>query len=417
MSQRHIGMADRITQNKQPILFSDIPDNFDAKAMLNIFQKYGNIVEVVIPAKRDKGGRRFGFARFDNVRDSRLFGVELDNVFIGRDKIRVNLPRFNRNHDKQRPLHREGGKLNKDFNNGKYTGNHNVSRQNNIKQGIEGDRSYANVTRHEDAGRQKEGSKKIFLSFNSNQEEVQRLKKMFIGEMVSPGMSYNTQEAFHSQGYFGVKVTPLGAHLVLLEGQEEGEVQSLMEDARGWMEQWFKEVRPWSTKEIDLERLVWLRVYGIPAHAWNDEFFQLISKPWGHYINADDGTNKKISMDVARLLIRTSGQRVVDEFLDVKIDGEVFHIRIIEDSYGPMRIMVQQSNRREGRDDDSDSSEEEEGLFPVVEVEEEVEEVEREAVEENLLAIIPLNDNNEFISVTNHEEEGSIFREDRLDES
>ncbi|PNX65331.1 hypothetical protein L195_g062544, partial [Trifolium pratense] len=61
-----------------------------------------------------------------------------------------------------------------------------------------------------------------------------------------------------------------------------------MEDAREWMEQWFKKIRPWNAKEIDMERLVWLRVYGIPAHAWNDAFFTLISKPWGHFINADD---------------------------------------------------------------------------------------------------------------------------------
>ncbi|MCI58511.1 RNA-binding protein 25-like, partial [Trifolium medium] len=64
--------------------------------MLNIFQHYGNIVEVVIPAKRDKGGRRFGFARFDQVKDVRRFGIELDNIIIGRDKIFVNPPRFQR---------------------------------------------------------------------------------------------------------------------------------------------------------------------------------------------------------------------------------------------------------------------------------------------------------------------------------
>ncbi|MCI70683.1 DUF4283 domain protein, partial [Trifolium medium] len=63
-----------------------------------------------------------------------------------------------------------------------------------------------------------------------------------------------------------------------------------MEDARGWMEQWFKEVHPWSAREIDQEHLVWLRIYGIPAHTWNDDFFALISKPWGHFINADYGT-------------------------------------------------------------------------------------------------------------------------------
>ncbi|MCI37176.1 hypothetical protein A2U01_0058400, partial [Trifolium medium] len=98
---------------------------------------------------------------------------------------------------------------------------------------------------------------------------MSRLNKAFIGEVVHPGMSYNIQNHFHSQGYFGVKVTPLGSNLVLLEGQEEGEVEALMEDAKGWLDQWFREVRPWSANEIDHERIVWLRIYGIPVHAWN----------------------------------------------------------------------------------------------------------------------------------------------------
>ncbi|XP_045791745.1 uncharacterized protein LOC123886473 [Trifolium pratense] len=51
--------------------FSNFPENHGAQAMLNIFRKYGKVVKVVIPAKRDKGGRRFGFARFDQVRDVR----------------------------------------------------------------------------------------------------------------------------------------------------------------------------------------------------------------------------------------------------------------------------------------------------------------------------------------------------------
>lgn len=29
--------------------------------------KYGDLIDVVIPTKGDKGGRRFGFARFDQV--------------------------------------------------------------------------------------------------------------------------------------------------------------------------------------------------------------------------------------------------------------------------------------------------------------------------------------------------------------
>jgi hypothetical protein len=153
----------------------------------------------------------------------------------------------------------------------------------------------------------------------------------------------------------------LGSNLTLLEGQEEGEVQALMVDAKGWLDQWFVDIRPWSPDDIDVERTIWLRIYGVPIHAWNHNFFMQIVKPWGTFINADDGTKKKTTMDVARLMIRTSCQQVVDEFIDVKINGKIYHLRVLEDSYGLMRIMIPQNKNLVGRDieEESDGDEEE----------------------------------------------------------
>jgi hypothetical protein len=55
--------------------FSDFPNYFGAKAMFNAFSYYGDIVEVVIPVKRDKGGRLvlhalIGFTMFDGSKRS-----------------------------------------------------------------------------------------------------------------------------------------------------------------------------------------------------------------------------------------------------------------------------------------------------------------------------------------------------------
>jgi hypothetical protein len=50
-------------------LFTNFPERYGAKAIFNAFHNYGEVVEIVIPNKRDKGGRRFGFARFDQVTD------------------------------------------------------------------------------------------------------------------------------------------------------------------------------------------------------------------------------------------------------------------------------------------------------------------------------------------------------------
>jgi hypothetical protein len=130
-----------------------------------------------------------------------------------------------------------------------------------------------------------------------------RYQKAFIGIVAQSGMSYNIQEAFHREGYFGVKIIPLGSNLTLLEEQEEGEVEALMEDAKDWLDQWFTEIRPWSPDDIDHERTIWLRIFGVPIHAWNLNFFTQVVKPWGTFINADDGTTKKKTMDVARIMI------------------------------------------------------------------------------------------------------------------
>ncbi|PNX76542.1 hypothetical protein L195_g032495, partial [Trifolium pratense] len=85
------------SDNLTSYFFTDFPNSFGAKAMFNAFQYYGDIKEVVIPTKRDKGRRRFGFDRFNRVVDT-----ELDNIIIGRGKISVNLSRFQRHEDSRK---------------------------------------------------------------------------------------------------------------------------------------------------------------------------------------------------------------------------------------------------------------------------------------------------------------------------
>lgn len=76
--------------------FSEFPDTHGAIEMHRAFEYYGNVVDVVIPQKRNKRGKRFGFVRFREVEDPRTFAIKLDNIIIGAKKIHVNIPRFQR---------------------------------------------------------------------------------------------------------------------------------------------------------------------------------------------------------------------------------------------------------------------------------------------------------------------------------
>jgi hypothetical protein len=64
------------------------------------------------------------------------------------------------------------------------------------------------VVRRDSIEKQEEDERHIFLSYEAEQEDLLRCQKAFIGVVAQPGMSYNIQEAFHREGYFGVKITP-----------------------------------------------------------------------------------------------------------------------------------------------------------------------------------------------------------------
>ncbi|MCI47329.1 hypothetical protein A2U01_0068570, partial [Trifolium medium] len=62
--------------------------------LLESFNRYWRIEEVFIPAKRDRFGRRFRFARFADVMDAQALLDKIEGTWFGTYKLRANLPRF-----------------------------------------------------------------------------------------------------------------------------------------------------------------------------------------------------------------------------------------------------------------------------------------------------------------------------------
>ncbi|CAI8603272.1 unnamed protein product [Vicia faba] len=93
------------------------------------------------------------------------------------------------------------------------------------------------------------------------------------------------------EGYFVIKVTPLGPNLCLLEETEEGIIEELTGERDEWWKQWFLEVRRWREEDVDEGRTMWIRIYGVPAHAWNCDFFMSLANQLGSFICIDENTS------------------------------------------------------------------------------------------------------------------------------
>lgn len=76
----------------------------------------------------------------------------------------------------------------------------------------------------------------VSLEFiTDNDEELVKLHKAFVDVVVNLGSTYNIQNIFQTEGYFAVKVTPLGDNVCLLQGQEDGDIEALVKEGVDWL--------------------------------------------------------------------------------------------------------------------------------------------------------------------------------------
>jgi hypothetical protein len=75
----------------------------------------------------------------------------------------------------------------------------------------------------------------------------------------------------------------------------------------------------------------WVRIYGVPLHAWNQEFFKLCVYDCGRFMRMDDLTMQKARFDFARILISTKSLEVLNTSAKVLVDGDSLEFKIIEE--------------------------------------------------------------------------------------
>lgn len=85
------------TYNIFTLFCSDFPDRVRAEDLFGLFRCVGKCVKVLISPRKNKRGKRFGFSRFKEDGDARLFALKINSIQIDGRKIHANIPRFDHN--------------------------------------------------------------------------------------------------------------------------------------------------------------------------------------------------------------------------------------------------------------------------------------------------------------------------------
>lgn len=100
MVRREIGVWDVVVEGRKremgmelsSFFITEFSENWRARDLLFELKGFGEIVEVVIPPKMDRRGRRYGFAHFANEEDENLLAIRLDSIMLEGKKMFANLP-------------------------------------------------------------------------------------------------------------------------------------------------------------------------------------------------------------------------------------------------------------------------------------------------------------------------------------
>ncbi|MED6226170.1 hypothetical protein PIB30_100873 [Stylosanthes scabra] len=99
----------------------------------------------------------------------------------------------------------------------------------------------------------------------------------------------------------------------------------------------FIEVRQWSPEESNVARRVWLEIYGLPIHVWNETNMIKIGEVWGRVIKVNARSEEHYSS--FSVLVDTDFGPTIQSRLRTKVEDEEFLLEWVYEKDGDELIM------------------------------------------------------------------------------
>ncbi|GKE55506.1 RNA-directed DNA polymerase, eukaryota, partial [Tanacetum coccineum] len=91
-----ISKEDQINKISKTVFVTNFPDHIRSRDLWGLCKAYGSVVDVYIPFKKSKSGKRFAFIRFIKISNMERLIENLRSIWIGSFHLFANMARFNR---------------------------------------------------------------------------------------------------------------------------------------------------------------------------------------------------------------------------------------------------------------------------------------------------------------------------------
>jgi hypothetical protein len=178
----------------------------------------------------------------------------------------------------------------------------------------------------------KEQDSRIFLrSYRAASDDVVWAQRGVVATVANGEAGSVVRRRLQDAGFKDLDLLHLGGDRVLVRSPEGTDVLTVFDQARDFFNLCFSHWERWEKTAIPFQRGAWVRIYGIPLHAWNVNFFKLCVMDCGRFLRPDSYTVARDRLDYARVLISTTALAVVKKVEQLLVDGSLVEIQIIEE--------------------------------------------------------------------------------------
>ncbi|MCI21323.1 sulfate transporter, partial [Trifolium medium] len=126
-------------------------------------------------------------------------------------------------------------------------------------------------------------------------------------------------------------IIPMGADKVFVRSSEGVDAMLIISSAEEFFKLVFSNWMRGKNDVMPYRRVVWVRLHGVPLHAWNVNFFKLCVFDYGRFLRADSCSVNKDRLDFTQVLIATPDLDIINRIEMVLVDGVLVEIKIVEE--------------------------------------------------------------------------------------
>nr|GEZ45442.1 RNA-directed DNA polymerase, eukaryota [Tanacetum cinerariifolium] len=276
--------ADQTSQISKSVYVSNFPDGCTARDLWKACNDYGTVVDVFIPAKKSKPGKRFAFVRFIKVNNLNRLNENIKTIWFGRFHLIANHARYERQKKSFFATHKD------------VPGNHDnevcFARPPRADQSshpslhvASGSPSFVSAVKGPMVSFSY-GSSSPALVLDDSCEANRDLDNCVMGEVKRFSSINNLRVLLSNEGFNNVKLAYLGGLWVMID-LHSSQVKAKFMSHVG-IASWFGKICSAQPDFVSKERIIWVDIEGVPFHAWPRESFCKIGSKLGEVIDLEE---------------------------------------------------------------------------------------------------------------------------------